>query len=59
MGLRSDEWYEFDPETGLIEEIRAYYAAPQSPNLDRHELGGFDYEDRGYPTESPFDRTDG
>jgi len=56
--LRGDEWYEFDPETGLIEEIRAYYAAPQSPDLDRHELGGFDYEDRGYPTEPPLDRTD-
>jgi hypothetical protein len=54
--LRGDEWYEFDPETGLIEEIRAYYAAPQSDALDRHELGGFDYEERGYPVEPPFDR---
>ena len=54
--LRGDEWYEFDPETGLIEEIRAYYAAPQSPDLDRHELGGFDYAGRGYPVEPPFDR---
>lgn len=54
--LRGDEWYEFDPETGLIEEIRAYYAAPQSPELDRHELGGFDYERRGYPIDPPFNR---
>jgi hypothetical protein len=54
--LRGDEWYDFDPETGLIEEIRAYYAAPQSPDLDRHELGGFDYEERDYPVEPPFDR---
>jgi len=54
--LRGDEWYEFDPETGLIEEIRAYYAAPQSDELDRHELGGFDYEGRGYPIEPPFSR---
>lgn len=52
--LRGDEWYEFDTETGLIKEIRAYYAAPQSPDLDRHELGGFDYEEREYPTEPPF-----
>ncbi|WP_218156454.1 nuclear transport factor 2 family protein [Halogeometricum rufum] len=54
--LRGDEWYEFDPETGLIREIRAYYAAPQSPDLDRHELGGFDYEGRGYPLEPPIER---
>ncbi|MFB6120039.1 MAG: nuclear transport factor 2 family protein [Halobacteriaceae archaeon] len=54
--LRGDEWYEFDPETGLIEEIRAYYASPQSDELVRNELGGFDYETRGYPTESPIDR---
>ena len=54
--LRGDEWYEFDPETGLIREIRAYYAAPQSEALDEHGLGGFDYEGRGYPTEAPIDR---
>lgn len=54
--LRGDEWYEFDPETGLIEEIRAYYASPQSPELDRLELEGFDYEERGYPVEPPFER---
>lgn len=54
--LRGDEWYQFDPESGLIEEIRAYYAAPQSDELERNELGGFDYAGRGYPTESPIDR---
>jgi len=54
--LRGDEWYEFDPETGLIEEIRAYYASPQDPSLDRLELEGFDYEERGYPVEPPFER---
>ncbi|MFB6136824.1 MAG: nuclear transport factor 2 family protein [Halobacteriaceae archaeon] len=54
--LRGDEWYEFEPETGLIEEIRAYYAAPQSADLERNELGGFDYEGRGYPMEPPIDR---
>lgn len=56
--LRGDEWYEFDSQTGLIKEIRAYYAAPQSEELDRHELGGFDYESRGYPLQSPIDRND-
>lgn len=54
--LRGDEWYEFDPETGLIEEIRAYYASPQDADLDRLELGGFDYEGRGYPVDPPFTR---
>ena len=54
--LRGDEWYEFDPETGLIEEIRAYYASPQDDSLDRLELGGFDYEARGYPVDPPFER---
>lgn len=54
--LRGDEWYLFDRETGLIEEIRAYYASPQDPDLDRLELGGFDYEGRGYAVEPPFSR---
>ena len=46
--LRGDEWYVFDPESGLISEIRAYYASPQASELDRLELGGFDYEHRGF-----------
>jgi methyltransferase len=46
--LRGAEWYEFD-ESGLITEIRAYYASPQAEGLDRLELGGFDYAGRGYP----------
>ena len=49
--LRGDEWYLFDPATGLISEIRAYYASPQARDLDRLELGGFAYEDRGYAME--------
>ncbi|MGQ0849886.1 MAG: nuclear transport factor 2 family protein [Actinomycetota bacterium] len=52
--LRGDEWYRFDPATGLIAEIRAYYASPQSPDLDRLELAGFDYQGRGYPLQPPF-----
>lgn len=55
--LRGDEWYVFDPATGLIREIRAYYASPQDPSLERLELGGFDYAGRGYPLEPPIRRT--
>jgi ketosteroid isomerase-like protein len=55
--LRGDEWYIFDADSGLIKEIRAYYASPQDPNLDRLELGGYDYAGNGYATEPPFVRT--
>jgi uncharacterized protein (DUF1330 family) len=51
--LRGDEWYVFDAATGLISEIRAYYASPQDPSLDHLELGGYDYAARGYPLEPP------
>ncbi|HEX3812257.1 MAG TPA: nuclear transport factor 2 family protein [Mycobacteriales bacterium] len=51
--LRGDEWYLFDRDSGLIREIRAYYASPQAPDLDRLELYGFDYAGRGYPLEPP------
>jgi hypothetical protein len=54
--LRGDEWYVFDPNTGLITEIRAYYASPQDPALEKLELGGFDYGGRGYALEPPFTR---
>ena len=54
--LRGDEWYRFDPGSGLISEIRAYYASPQEKGLTRLELGGFDYTGRGYPMQSPIDR---
>lgn len=47
--LRGDEWYRFDPSSGLIAEIRAYYASPQAPDLRRLELQGFPYAERGYP----------
>jgi len=46
--LRGDEWYQFDPDTGLITEIRAYYASPQASGMDRLELEGFPYSERGY-----------
>ena len=45
--LRGDEWYVFS-ERGLVEEIRAYYASPQAAGLDRLELGGYPYAERGY-----------
>ena len=54
--LRGDEWYDFAPASGLIREIRAYYASPQDPSLTRLELGGFDYAGRGYQLEQPFTR---
>ncbi|HKX74582.1 MAG TPA: nuclear transport factor 2 family protein [Acidimicrobiia bacterium] len=54
--LRGDEWYQFDLRSGLIQEIRAYYASPQDQSLQRLELGGFDYRGRGYPLDPPFER---
>jgi uncharacterized protein (DUF1330 family) len=52
--LRGDEWYVFDPDSGLIREIRAYYASPQDKTIDRLELGGFDYSGSGYATAPPL-----
>ena len=51
--LRGIEWYDFDRESGLISEIRAYYASPQDRTLNRLELAGFDYNGRGYPAAPP------
>lgn len=51
--LRGAEWLVFDRESGLIQEIRAYYASPQDPNVERLELGGFNYAGRGYTLDSP------
>jgi hypothetical protein len=50
--LRGAEWYEFAGD-GRITEIRAYYASPQDTSSDRLELGGFDYDQRGYPMGPP------
>lgn len=55
--LRGDEWYRFDPDSGLLTEIRAYYASPQDRTRARLELGGFDYAGRGYATEPRFERS--
>lgn len=51
--LRGDEWYIFDPKTGLIREIRAYYASPQSPEFEVLQLEGYDYKGNGYPSSHP------
>ena len=59
---RGDEWYVFDPASGLIREIRAYYAAPavrdtaalpQVRGTYMGELVGFDYAGRGYHIDAP------
>lgn len=54
--LRGDEWYVFDPVSGRIAEIRAYYASPQATDVTRLELGGFDYAGRGYALRPPIAR---
>jgi methyltransferase len=48
--VRGYEFYEFDPDTLLIREIRGYYAAPFDAEQARNELVGFDYAGRGYKT---------
>jgi ketosteroid isomerase-like protein len=55
---RGDEWYVFDAASGLIKEIRAYYAAPavkefealprSADGIAMGELVDFDYHGRGY-----------
>lgn len=54
---RGDEWYVFCEQTGLIREIRAYYAAPAVKDTaalpvvqgtHMGELVDFDYAGRGY-----------
>ena len=50
---RGDEWYVFDEASGLIQEIRAYYAAPAAKDVAIGELAGFDYKGRGYHLKSP------
>ena len=49
---RGTEWYEFDPGTGLITEIRAYLASPPAAGASRLELEGFPYAERGYTMDS-------
>ncbi|MFJ8019324.1 nuclear transport factor 2 family protein [Streptomyces sp. NPDC096311] len=53
--LRGDEWYVFDPETGLIREIRAFYAAA-SDGRPEVTLQGYDYSASAYHLAPPVDR---
>jgi SnoaL-like protein len=54
---RGLELYIFDPQTWLIQEVRAYSAAPLDSEMPRQELLDFDYEGRGYPTTFPAVQT--
>ena len=49
---RGTEWYEFEPGTGLITEIRLYLAAPPTAGASRMELEEFPYAERGYTMNS-------
>jgi len=49
---RGAEWYEFEPGTGLITEVRAYLASPLAAGASRLELEGFPYAERGYTVDS-------
>lgn len=48
--VRGYEFYEFDPASILIREIRGYFAAAPNPDNTRHELVGFDNAGWGYKT---------
>ncbi|WP_238935044.1 hypothetical protein [Pseudomonas typographi] len=50
--MRGDEWYVFDEHSGLIREIRAYYASPAQQGVGINELVDFDYAGRGYHLEA-------
>ena len=49
---RGIDWFEFDPGTGLITEVRTYLASPPPAGASRVELEGFPYAERGYTTDS-------
>ena len=49
---RGSKWYQFEPGTGLITEIRLYLASPPTPGASRVELEGFPYAERGYTMDS-------
>ncbi len=51
--LRGDEWYVFCGDTGLIREIRAYYASAADGSVPISELVDFDYRGRGYALKPP------
>ena len=47
---RGVDWVVFEPRTWHIREVRPYHASPLPVDAARHELLGFDYAGRGYPT---------
>ncbi|MEU5432110.1 nuclear transport factor 2 family protein [Streptomyces sp. NPDC020719] len=47
--LRGAEIYRFD-DSGLIDEIRIYYASRRDDTIDVNELEGFPYAERGFAT---------
>lgn len=51
--LRGADWYVFDCVSGLIAEVRCYFAADEHRGQAVHELGGFDYAKRGYSMTPP------
>ncbi|MEV7649047.1 nuclear transport factor 2 family protein [Arthrobacter sp. NPDC089319] len=53
--LRGDEWYKFDPETGKITEIRAFYAS-SADGREALTLEGYDYEANLYQMDTPVPR---
>lgn len=53
--LRGDEWYRFDPATGKIKEIRAFYAS-SGDGRDHISMEGFDYAAENYHLEPPVAR---
>ena len=55
--LRGVDWFVFEPQTGRIQEVRPYTAAPIHPDMARQEFVDFDYAGRGYPTTFPADHT--
>ncbi len=66
IGLRGDEWYIFDEQSGLISEIRAFYAAPAVNDvaslpdvggIAMNQLVGFDYPGRSYHLGPPDEVT--
>lgn len=53
--LRGDEWYRFDPESGRVTEIRAFYASA-SDGRDEVTLEGYDYAANGHVMAPPVPR---
>jgi ketosteroid isomerase-like protein len=51
--LRGTDWYVFDRASGLIAEVRAYFASDEHRGQSVHELGGFDYAGRGFAVAPP------